>query len=53
MSNIMKQAELCRDKTVYIHTHNFSGPGAIASAFCLRSIPVFLLYHAVWSESIS
>jgi len=50
MSNIMKQAELCRDKTVYIHTHNFSGPGAIASAFCLRSIPVFRLNYTMQGE---
>ena len=38
MSDITKLAELCRDKTVYIQTHNFPDPDAIASAFGLQKL---------------
>ena len=36
MSDIMKLAELCRGKTIYIQTHNFPDPDAIGSAFGLQ-----------------
>ncbi len=41
MYQIEKLAELCRNKTVYIQTHNFPDPDAIASAFGLQK----LLHH--------
>jgi nanoRNase/pAp phosphatase (c-di-AMP/oligoRNAs hydrolase) len=41
MCRIKKLAELCRNKTVYIQTHNFPDPDAISSAFGLQK----LLHH--------
>ena len=38
MCQIEKLAELCRNKTVYIQTHNFPDPDAIASAFGLQKL---------------
>lgn len=38
MCRIMELAALCRDKTVYIQTHNFPDPDAIASAFGLQRL---------------
>ena len=38
MLRIEKLAELCRHKTVYIQTHNFPDPDAIASAFGLQKL---------------
>lgn len=47
MSDIMKLAELCRGKTVYIQTHNFPDPDAIGSAFGLQRL---LNYLGISSE---
>ena len=50
MCNIVQLAELCRSKTVYIQTHDFPDPDAIASAFGLqrllrhRNIPSEICY---------
>lgn len=38
MHEIMKLVDLCRDKTVYIQTHNFPDPDAIASAYGLQKL---------------
>ena len=38
MYRIERLAELCRNKTVYIQTHNFPDPDAIASAFGLQKL---------------
>lgn len=38
MNHIEKLAELCRNKTVYIQTHNFPDPDAIASAFGVQKL---------------
>ena len=38
MHRIEKLVELCRNKTVYIQTHNFPDPDAIASAFGLQKL---------------
>ena len=38
MLRIEKLAELCRHKTVYIQTHNFPDPDAIASAFGVQKL---------------
>ena len=38
MQQIEKLVGLCRDKTVYIQTHNFPDPDAIASAFGLQKL---------------
>ena len=38
MENFMKLIELCRSKKVYIQTHNFPDPDAIASAFGLQAL---------------
>lgn len=38
MNHIEKLAELCRNKTVYIQTHNFPDPDAIASAFGIQKL---------------
>ncbi|MBE6913406.1 MAG: DHH family phosphoesterase [Ruminococcaceae bacterium] len=38
MNDIMQLAALCRDKTVYIQTHNFPDPDAIGSAFGLQKL---------------
>lgn len=42
MSNIMKLAELCRGKTIYIQTHNFPDSDAIGSAFGLQKLMEYL-----------
>lgn len=42
MSDIMKLAELCRGKTIYIQTHNFPDPDAIGSAFGLQKLLSYL-----------
>ena len=50
MHHIAQLAELCRNKNVYIQTHNFPDPDAIASAFGLQkllrlyNIPATLCY---------
>lgn len=41
MNHIEKLAELCRHKTVYIQTHNFPDPDAIASAFGVQKLLQF------------
>ena len=38
MHHIEQLAELCRNKEVYIQTHNFPDPDAIASAFALQKL---------------
>ena len=38
MQRIEQLAQLCRNKTVYIQTHNFPDPDAIASAFGLQKL---------------
>ena len=38
MYRIEQLAELCRNKTVYIQTHNFPDPDAIASAFGMQKL---------------
>lgn len=38
MSNLMDLVALCRNKKVYIQTHNFPDPDAIASAFGLQKL---------------
>ena len=38
MYRIERLAELCRNKTVYIQTHNFPDPDAVASAFALQKL---------------
>lgn len=38
MSRFTSLAELCRNKTVYIQTHNFPDPDAIAAAFGLQRL---------------
>ena len=38
MYRIEKLADLCRNKTVYIQTHNFPDPDAIASAYGLQKL---------------
>lgn len=38
MCKILELAELCRNKTVYIQTHNFPDPDAIASAYGLQML---------------
>ena len=44
MHRIEQLASLCRSKTVYIQTHNFPDPDAIASAFGLQKL---LLHYGV------
>lgn len=44
MHRIEQLANLCRSKTVYIQTHNFPDPDAIASAFGLQKL---LLHYGV------
>ena len=44
---ISQLAELCRNKTVYIQTHNFPDPDAIASAYGLQKL---LLHFGISSE---
>lgn len=44
---ISKLAELCRSKTVYIQTHNFPDPDAIASAYGLQKL---LLHYGIPSQ---
>lgn len=38
MNDFTKLAALCRGKHVYIQTHNFPDPDAIASAFGLQRL---------------
>ena len=38
MYRIEQLVELCKDKTVYIQTHNFPDPDAIASAYGLQKL---------------
>ena len=38
MEGIRKLAALCKDKTVYIQTHNFPDPDAIGSAYALQRL---------------
>lgn len=44
MDDFMKLVELCRSKKVYIQTHNFPDPDAIASAYGLQNL---LAYYEV------
>ena len=41
MYRIEKLVEICRNKTVYIQTHNFPDPDAIASAFAIQKLLKF------------
>lgn len=51
MEDFMRLIELCRSKKVYIQTHNYPDPDAIASAFGLQAllahygVPSALCYH--------
>ena len=51
MQDFLNLIDFCRSKTVYIQTHNFPDPDAIASAFGLQAllahyqVPSVLCYH--------
>ena len=45
--DLMKLVDLCRNKIVYIQTHNFPDPDAIASAYGLQKL---LLHYGISSE---
>lgn len=47
MSDFMKLADLCRGHDIYIQTHNFPDPDAIASAYGLQKL---LLCHDIASK---